>query len=52
VVIGFGALPEHDFEAGLGALGDLLAKAAPGTAAQPAPPSVLERSTRYARGAA
>ncbi|MDX6621259.1 MAG: GntR family transcriptional regulator / MocR family aminotransferase, partial [Gaiellales bacterium] len=27
IVIGFGALPEHDFEAGLGALGDLLAVA-------------------------
>ena len=24
VVIGYGALPEHDFEAGLAALGDLL----------------------------
>jgi GntR family transcriptional regulator / MocR family aminotransferase len=25
VVVGYGALPEHDFEAGVGALGDLLA---------------------------
>jgi GntR family transcriptional regulator/MocR family aminotransferase len=25
VVVGYGALPEHDFEPGLGALGDLLA---------------------------
>ena len=29
IVIGFGALPEHDFEAGLNALGDLLAAAIP-----------------------
>jgi GntR family transcriptional regulator/MocR family aminotransferase len=29
VVIGYGAIPEHDFEAGLGALGDLLAALLP-----------------------
>jgi DNA-binding transcriptional MocR family regulator len=29
IVVGFGALPEHDFEAGLSALGDLLAAAIP-----------------------
>ena len=53
VVIGFGALPEHDFEAGLSALGDLLATAASGTAARPAPPeSVPVRSTPWPRGAA
>jgi GntR family transcriptional regulator/MocR family aminotransferase len=30
VVVGFGALPEHDFEAGLSALGELLAAMIPG----------------------
>jgi GntR family transcriptional regulator / MocR family aminotransferase len=30
VVLGYGALPEHDFEAGLNALGDLLAEAVRG----------------------
>jgi GntR family transcriptional regulator/MocR family aminotransferase len=30
IVVGFGALPEHDFESGLTALGDLLAETMPG----------------------